>query len=628
VRNSSLAAPVQPAAPGRGAARVQRLWSQAQAFGRAGRWVEARRCYGQLAALAPGQALAHFRLGMAHQALGEREPAVCAYRRALECEPGHADARLNLGHLLAELGQPAQALAHYEQFIALNPARAAVHVHRADVLRQLDRAQAALDSYDQAAALDAVCFEAHFNKAGLLLAMGQHAQALAHYTRVLEIRPELADAFSNRGNVFLAMGRLEEALRDYDHAIALRPGLAMAYNNRANTLQELWRYEEAIADYDRALRLDPGLAAAHSNRGNSLKKLNRLPEAVQSYANALALKPDNVKANFNAALARLLQGDFARGWRQYEWRWKDELKHRQRHYPQPLWLGGGDFSELAGKAVLVYFEQGFGDTLQFCRYASVLARHGARVLLEVQPPLFALLRNLDGVSRLLQSRAAGGPPDFELHCPLMSLPLAFGTDEAGIPQKTPYVFADTAKAARWQARLGTYPGPRVGLVSAGSATHRNDASRSLPLAQLLGAVPPGWTGVCLHKELRSADAALWAEHRELLFFGPELHDFAETAALVAGLDLVLTVDTSVAHLAAAMGKPTWVMLPFSPDWRWQLERTDSPWYPSVRLFRQTAPGDWAGVLAQVAAAMRAFAPEAAKRAHVLASRCFLTSTVK
>ena len=505
---------------------------------------------------------------------------------------------LTQAQTLEAAGKPGEALLCYERLLAKQPADAALHFYRANVLQSLDRLDDALASFERAMALDANYFEPVFNKGGLLQQMGQHGASLDCYARVLAIRPGFADAYCNQGNALLALKRHTEALQAYDKALQLKPDLSTAYCNRGNTLGELRRYDEAMVDYDRAIALAPTLSAAWSNRGNVLKKMGRLPEALQSYQQAVTVKPGNAKAQFNVALAHLVLGDFAQGWPLYEWRWKDGLKHRQRHYPQPLWLGEGD---VAGKTVFIYREQGLGDTLQFCRYAQLLAERGARVVLEVQEPLYDVLQGLPGVAQWVRSGEA--LPAFDLHCPLLSLPLAFATREDSIPGRVPYVHADATKVAHWQARLAlsrTHAAQlRIGLVSTGSPTHVNDDNRSLPLTQLLAAVPAGWQRVCLHKVLRDADAQTVQQHPEVLFFGDELHDFSDTAALVACLDVVLTVDTSVAHLAAAMGKPTYLLLPFAPDWRWLLQRSDSPWYPSVRLFRQQAPADWHGALAQV-----------------------------
>lgn len=431
-----------------------------------------------------------------------------------------------------------------------------------------------------------------------LEAGGQLDAALLCYQRLFALNPMDVMVLLGLANILHKVGRKKDALAWYTQILAIDPGLAEIYCNRGNVLGDLQRYDEALADYDRAVTLAPALSAAWSNRGNALKKLGRLAEALQSYAQAVKLKPENAKAQLNVAMAHLVLGNFAQGWPLYEWRWKDGLKHRLRHYPQPLWLGEADVS---GKTVLIYREQGFGDTLQFCRYAQLLAQRGARVVLEVQEPLFALLQGLPGVAQLIKS--GDTLPAFDLHCPLLSLPLAFATHEHTIPALVPYVHADAAKAAHWQTRLPVTHQRRIGLVCSGSPTHGNDANRSLSLAQLLDAVPEGWQCVCLHKVLRKEDARTLQQQPKVLFVGDALHDFSDTAALIACLDVVLTVDTSVAHLAAAMGKPTWILLPFAPDWRWMLDRTDSPWYPSVRLFRQHASADWGGALAQVRGAL-------------------------
>jgi hypothetical protein len=330
----------------------------------------------------------------------------------------------------------------------------------------------------------------------------------------------------------------------------------------------------------------------HNNRGNALQDLMRHDEALASLARAVALKPDYASAYWNESLTRLLQGDFEAGWKLYEWRWRMDSPNWPAGIPQ--WLGE---ERLNGKTIVLHAEQGLGDAIQFCRYAKLVAARGATVLLQVRPALTALLRNLEGVSRV----TAGGErlPPHDFHCPLLSLPLAFKTRLETIPADVPYLFADPQRATRWRRRLGDAPSPRTGLVWAGSMTHKNDRNRSLPLLRLLEALPAGIRCYSLQKELRDGDRELLRQRPEIVHLGDDLADLTDTAALLSELDLVISADTSVVHLAGAMGKPVWVLLPFAPDWRWLLDRDDSPWYPTARLFRQTAIGDWAGVLSRV-----------------------------
>jgi hypothetical protein len=388
---------------------------------------------------------------------------------------------------------------------------------------------------------------------------------------------------------------LDEALAAYERAIALAPGYAEAHNHRAIALNDLDRPAEALASSDRALALAPGHADAWYNRGNALRELHRHADAAQSYERAIALAPDHASAHWNLADCRLILGDFARGWEQYEWRWRLASRAQSRRaFAQPLWLGA---EPLAGRTILLHAELGLGDTLQFCRYATEVAQRGARVLLEAQAAVLPLLQTLEGVERLV--RRGEALPGFDFHCPLMSLPLAFRTDLGNVPARVPYLHSDPARVQAWRDRLGEAAKPRVGMVWSGSQGLRND-KRSMALAQMLPLARPGLEWVSLQKEVPACDAELLAAHNDIRDVGADLRDFADTAALVELLDLVVTVDTSVAHVAGALGKPLWILLPFNPhDWRWLLEREDSVWYPTARVFRQPAAGDWASVIARV-----------------------------
>ncbi len=372
-------------------------------------------------------------------------------------------------------------------------------------------------------------------------------------------------------------------------------------NNRGNTLKELKRYDDALASYDRALALEPGFAGAHHNRGVTLQELKRYDDALASYERASALRPDFVEAHWNESLVRLQLGDFHGGWRKYEQGWKTGLRGEPRGFAQPRWTGA---EPLAGRTLLLHVEQGFGDTIQFVRYAPLAAAAGARVILEAYPLLTTLLSEVEGVNAVV---SRGEPlPAFDLHCPLLSLPLAFGTELDTIPARVPYLTAPPARLARWGARLPRAGGLRVGLAWSGRETP--DPNRSVALAQLAPLFDlPGIHFVSLQKDVRDSDEAALRGRPELLHLGPDLADFADTAAVIEQLDLVISIDTAVAHLAGALGKPVWILLPFSSDWRWLLDRDDSPWYPTARLFRQDETRAWDTVIARVRAALKGFA---------------------
>lgn len=428
------------------------------------------------------------------------------------------------------------------------------------------------------------------NSRGIALQMlGRPAEALAAFDGALVFAAGNPLIHANRGAVLAELGRHPEAARSFATATGLDPGNATTLHNYGNVLRDLDRPAEALAAYDRALALRPDYVDALIARGLALMDLQRLDEAKTGFARALALAPDHPKARLNAAIRDLLAGDLASGFAGYEWRWRNPPNSGWlRNFKQPLWLGHED---IAGKTLLLHAEQGQGDTIQFCRYAALAAARGARVVLEVQKPLLRLLTGLDGVAAAV---AQGEPlPAFDLHCPLMSLPLAFGS----VPNDVPYI---RSGASDWAARLP--PGRRIGLAWSGNPALKNDRHRSIPLTRFapLAAKAPL---ISVQKDLRPEDAAL-AQGR-VLHFGTELADFADTAALIAAMDVVVAVDTAAAHLAGAMGKPVFILLPYrGVDWRWGIDGDATAWYPTAKLLRQPTPGDWDSVIARLAAELK------------------------
>ncbi|MFM8333895.1 MAG: tetratricopeptide repeat protein, partial [Candidatus Methylumidiphilus sp.] len=538
--------------------------------------------------------------GIALHRLNRREEALACYDLALRTQPGHAETLTNRGHTLRAMQRLDDALACYGQALRVKPNDVELLAHQGGALLALKRPQEALASYAQALQLQP-SHVGSLNGAGIALHhLKRLPEALASYTRALQIEPGNIESLNGQGVVLHKLRRREEALASYERALQIRPGCAETINHRGIALHELNRIGEALDCYAEALRIMPDYVEAHCNRGVALHNLNRPEEALESYFQALRLQPDSPDAHWNEGLAYLLMGDLGRGWQQYEWRWQaDGFPSPKRDFTQPLWLGQ---ESLRGKTILLHAEQGLGDTLQFCRYVQLVAALCENVLLEVHPPLKALLSQLPGVGQVI---AKGEPlPDFDCHCPLLSLPLAFNTTLDTIPTPSQYLCAEPARIDAWRAKLGAERRPpRIGLAWSGSTGHTNDHNRSIPLADMFGALAPAGQAqwISIQKEVRAADEPVLQAHPEIAHYGEDLTDFGETAALIANLDWVISVDTSVAHLAAAMGKPVWLLLPFSPDWRWLLDRTDSPWYPGMRLFRQSAIGDWGSVLAEVAA---------------------------
>jgi tetratricopeptide (TPR) repeat protein len=531
---------------------------------------------------------------------GRLAEAQAVLERLLEAEPGHFEALFLTALIAAQSGHVGRAVELFDKAIGVRPDHAAAHCNRGVALAELDDFAGALSSYDRAILLKPDYATAYSNRGNVQTQLGQLDAALSSFDRAVAINPDLAEAYVNRGAVLKDLGRYEAALRSYDQALALRSNLPEAHSNRGMVLKELKQWEAALASYNQAIACKPDYAEAYLNRGVLLAEFNRLESAVANYDRAIAIEPDFAAAYVNRSMASLLAGNFAAGWVDYEWRWKDETgtsARERRDFSQPLWLGE---QCLSGKAILIYSEQGLGDTLQFCRYAKPLAELGARVILEVQKPLESLLTGLTGVSRLV---ARGGVlPEFDYQCPLLSLPLAFKTRLESIPAATRYIHADATNAAHWHSKLPS--GPRIGLMWSGNAMNRRDRCRSIALADLIRYLPAEFHYVSLQKEVRDSDAQALRSSSALMNFADDQQDFADAAALCECMDLVISVDTSVAHLSGALGRETWILLPFSADWRWLLDRDDSPWYPTVKLYRQARSGDWREVLARVSADLR------------------------
>jgi tetratricopeptide (TPR) repeat protein len=460
----------------------------------------------------------------------------------------------------------------------------------------------ALASYDRALAVRPNDAEALCNRGVILCLFGRFEEALASYDRALAARPDYAEALTNRGVALNELKRFDEALASYDRALVLRSSYVEALTNRANSLRKLQRFEEALASYDRVLAAQPEHTEALSGRGAALHELKRFDEALAAYDRILALRPDDADAHCSQALYWLLTGDFDRGWEKFEWRWETaHMRNEKRNFAKSLWKGA---DEIAGKTIFLHAEQGFGDTIQFSRYVPLVAARGANVILEVQKSLRDLMGALPGVTRVM---VRGEPlPDFDVHCPLFSLPLAFCTRLKTIPSATPYLHAPPQSLTHWQTRVGPKRRPRIGLAWSGDPKNNTDYKRSISLGSLLPLLEIDATFVCVQKDIRPADAAVLKDRGDILFFDAELKNFSDTAALISCLDLVISADTAVAHLVGALAKPVWVLLPFVSDWRWQLGRDDNPWYPTARLFRQDDTRSWDKVIAHVRTALNDF----------------------
>jgi len=565
--------------------------------------------YERAIALKPDNAEAFFNRGLLQQQLREPGAALASYDRAIALKPDFAEAYCNRGVILKQLNELAAALASCEKAIGLKPDLAQAHSCRGTVLEALGQPQAALTSYDQAIALRPDLAEAYSNRGNLLRDLDELEAALADCTQAIALAPDFAEAYSNRGNALYGLGDREAALACYDRAIALKPDYAEAHSNRGNVLRDLNQWEAALACYDHAIALKPEYAEAHSNRATVFHALQRMTEAMKSYDRAIAIKPDFATARFNRANALLLVGDFEQGFNEYEWRWKTKscrLSQSRREPGQALWLGK---ESLAGKTILLLNEQGFGDTIQFCRYATLVAMLGARVVLEVPGVLLNLVTSLEGIAQTVL-QGSQTLPAADYYCPLLSLPLALKTTLPNVPSQTPYLHSSDERRSYWRDKLGPRSRPRVGLVWSGGFRRNqpelwalNDR-RNIPLAKFAVLKNLDIEFYSLQKgepaesELEEAVTQGW-EGPPIIDVTNELQDFADTAALIEQLDLVISVDTSTAHLAGAIGQRVWVLNRFDTCWRWLLDRTDSPWYPTATLYRQERAGDWDGVLRRV-----------------------------
>ena len=535
---------------------------------------------------------------------GRLREAEKLYARVLKAAPDQFDALHLLGLAKAQGGQMGEAHRLISGALKLNPKMPDAWVNLANVLHALKRDTEALDCLDKALALRPGDANALQSRGNALLALGRPQEALACFDEVLARNPRHGEARLNRGSALAGLGRTAPALADFDTALALMPGHPAALYNRGNALAALGRYDEALTAFDRALAAAPGHGNAWNNRGRALQALGRHAEAVASFDKAIELQKDYADAHFNRALSLLTLGDLAHGFEQYEWRWKRSgMRDTRRGYGKPLWLGE---YPLARKTILLHAEQGLGDTIQFARYAPRLARAGATVVLEVQPELKNLLAGVEGVA---SCHARGDQlPAYDVHCPLGSLPLAFKTEPASIPADIPYLRADQGRLAQWRARIDDLPGKRITIAWAGNASHANDRNRSIDLKLLEPLLAlEGTSFLSIQRELRGDDAETLARLSNVRHLGGEFADMADTAAIAALTDLTISVDTSVVHLAGALGRPVWVMLPFAPDWRWTLSGGNCPWYPQARLFRQPALGDWPGAIAALRAELARFA---------------------
>jgi tetratricopeptide (TPR) repeat protein len=609
---------------------LEALFNKAFAFHQNNNLAEAERLYLQIQAVQPANFNICQLLGIVRYQQGRKIEAIEMLEAALKISPNDAKALSNYGNVLIDLGRFEEALASLNRALMIKPALIEALNNRGGALRGLKRFGEALASFDKALAIRPDYVEALNNRGGVLLTLKRLEGALVSFDKVLAIKPdyiealndrgltlhglnrlELAlasfdkalaiksdylEALNNRGSVLQALNRFEEALASYDKALAIKPDYIEALNDRGLSLMGLKRFEEALESFDKALSIRADYGEALNNRGGALQQLDRFEEALASFDKAPAIRPDFAQAWVNRANCALLMGHFEKGWQSYEWRRKLPNSFKPLAYRQPEWSGK---ETIRGKTLLLYAEQGFGDTIQFCRYAALAQALGAEVVLSVQSGLVQLLKNSIPAVEVISSEAL--PPSFDYHAPLMSMPLAFQTNSNSIPAAVPYLRAGPEVVTRWRGRIGK-EGFRIGISWQGKKSSEADMGRSFPLHHFKRLSKfPNVRLISLQKNDGIEQLVELPTGMKVETLGDDFDEgsFMDTAAVMENIDLIITSDTAVAHLAGALGRPTWVALQYVPDWRWQLRRADSPWYPTMRLFRQPSQCDWPGVFSEI-----------------------------
>ncbi|MEI6713371.1 MAG: tetratricopeptide repeat-containing glycosyltransferase family protein [Verrucomicrobiota bacterium] len=497
-------------------------------------------------------------LGVAYRGNHSLLQSVQAHERALELAPDDTDSRIYLGESLLQCNRISDALTHLQKAVQMRP-------ESAHAWSSLGYAQTLHKDFES---------------------------AITALETAKRLDPTNPDILNRLGLAYRGAKQTDAAIDHYQQAIRLRPNFAQALNNLGAAQQLKLQFNEALVSYNQALEIQPEYLSVWNNLGTLFQSQHHLPEAIQAYQKAQRIDPKYFQAHVNEGHARLLMGDFGIGWLKHEYRWLATRTNPQRSFTQPLWRGE---ESLAGKTILLHSEQGLGDTIQFIRYPEPLTQLGATVLLEIQPSLLRLAATGPGVHSV--HTYGNSLPAFDFHCPLMSLPLAFKTTLETIPNQTPYLSAPTDALIKWKAIVPRGANLKVGIVWRGNPTHENDANRSVPFTLLEPLLDLNHADF-VNLQLGLSDPESNAFHQRSNCMDPtgEILDYADTAALITQLDLVISADTSVAHLAGALGKPVWILLPFSPDWRWMLDRKDSPWYPSAQLFRQPTPQAWMPVI--------------------------------
>jgi Tfp pilus assembly protein PilF len=577
------------------------LLSRARDQLRAGDHAGAERLCREVLETDPDNADARGLLGAECLFMGRLAEAAEHLEKAVRFNPRFAAAHVNLGIVRTAQENPDEAAAHFRQALSINPLDARTLVRLADVLQKQGRLEDAAAAGRRAASLAPGEARAYFGLGMTLARLGRFEEAEGSYRQALRLSPDSVETMVNLGNVLIERGDLEGTIDLLRQAIALRADFTQAHINMGGVLASLGRYAEAAARYGEALRLRPDSADVHDNLGALRMKEGRLEEAMEHFETAVRLKPDHAEARLHRAIGWLVSGDFDRGWPEFEWRWRSR-GFQERQLPRPRWDG----SSPARRTILLYAEQGLGDTFQFVRYAHLLKALGANVIVECQEALVRILHGCPGIDRIVPR---GDPlPEYEVQAPLLSLPGLLRTTVDTIPANVPYLTADPALVDRWRQELPGGDGLRIGIAWQGNPKYSADRERSIQLARFAPlARLPGVRLISLQKVHGTDQIAAVSRDFRVIDFGSRLDNangaFMDTAALMMNLDLVVTSDTAIPHLAGALGIPVWLALPKAADFRYLLRREDSPWYPTMRLFRQTEAGNWDEVFERMARAL-------------------------
>jgi tetratricopeptide (TPR) repeat protein len=580
---------------------VEQALEEAKVRHHAGHLNDAEALYRQILSSQPNHPDALHLLGVLALQVRKTDVALNLITRALTINPNAANYHYNLGRSLVAAGKNVEAIDAFRQAVQLRPQFPEALFQLGATLHHVNRLDEAIAAYRQAVAQWPNFAEAHNNLGNALKDRGFHELAIVSLRQALMHMPESPIIHMNLGNAQLAAGQVDDAIVSFREALRLRPDDSECYYNLGNALRQQDRYDEAIRAYRRAISLQPGLLAAYNNLALAHQALRQFDQAIGALKQAIKLLPEYSMAHYNLGLLHLLRGEFENGWPEFHWRWK--TREFAPLYPPvrvPMWDG----TALHGKTILLHAEQGFGDTIQFARYIPLVAKRGGKIILQCHAELLELMRGIDGVQEIHEH---GKPiPPIDTHCALMDLPMVMKTTLDTIPGSVPYLRTATTLAEYWRTRLRALGrGMKVGLVWAGRPSHREDRSRSMTLQHLAPlAAAARVTFISLQKGDAAAQTMSPPQGMQLVDWAEDLSDFADTAALIASLDLVIAVDTAVAHLAGALGRPVWLLLPYTPDWRWLLEREDTPWYPTMKLFRQKNPGDWDEPIDQITDALR------------------------